>query len=93
MPAPDESLTGNLLGAAFTDAQFLSAHEAATFLQISPETLRTWEEEFGFPASLMSDPVPNYLITDLLAIQDALPHALSVTSAIHTARRSITEAP
>ena len=92
MSAADESLTRNLLGAALTDAQFLSAHEAANFLQISPETLRTWEEEFGFPAALKSDPAPNYPITELLALHDALPHALSITSAIHAARRSITEA-
>jgi hypothetical protein len=72
----------------------LTAHEAATFLHISPETLLAWEHEFGFPVSVRStQPTPNYLISELLALQDALPDALSITSAIHIARQRVGEAP
>jgi hypothetical protein len=69
-------------------ADSLSADDAANFLDISTATLCAWEQRFGFPAAVMSEhPAPNYLVTDLLALQDALPEALSITSAIQTARR------
>jgi hypothetical protein len=79
-----------MLHATAGKAQSLSAHDAASFLDISPATLRAWEQAFGFPTSVESEePAPNYLITELVAIQDALPDALSITSAMHTARRSV----
>jgi hypothetical protein len=34
-------------------------------------------------------PDPNYRMTELLALQDALADALSITSAVHTARQRI----
>jgi hypothetical protein len=37
-------------------------------------------------------PAPKYLIAELVALQDALPGALSITSAIHTARRHVDHA-
>jgi hypothetical protein len=89
-PNPDAQLTENMPLAGASDARSLPAHEAASFLQISPATLRAWEQEFGFPASVRSNHAdPNYLITELLALQHALPEALSITSAIHSARRRI----
>jgi hypothetical protein len=52
--------------------------------------LRAWEHEFGFPASVGSEhPAPKYLVTELLALQDALCDALSITAAIHTARQHV----
>jgi hypothetical protein len=84
-PGPDGPPT-EMLHAAASEAQSLSAHEAASFLEISPATLRAWEQAFGFPTSVESaEPDPNYLITELVAIQDAL----SITSAIHAARRRL----
>jgi hypothetical protein len=89
-PNPEAPLTENMLLAAASDERSLPVHEAASFLHISPATLRAWEREFGFPASVRSEhPTPTYLIAELLALQDALPDASSVTSAIHTARRRI----
>jgi hypothetical protein len=89
-PDTDGRPTENMLHAAVSEARSLSAHEAASFLEISPATLRAWEQAFGFPTSVESEePAPNYLITELVAIQDALPDALSITSAIHTARRRL----
>jgi hypothetical protein len=80
--------------AAVTGARSLTAHEAADFLHVSLATLRTWEQEFGFPASRESKPAArDYLISELLALQDALPEALSVSSAIRSARRQIAHAP
>jgi hypothetical protein len=90
MPAADGPPTADALRAAVTDARSLTAHEAANLLCISPATLRAWEHEFGFPASVRSEhPAPNYRVTDLLALQDALSNALSITSAINTARQRI----
>jgi hypothetical protein len=87
---PDARQTENMLLAAASDERSLPVHEAASFLHISPATLRAWEREFGFPASVSSEhPTPTYLIAELLALQDALPDASSVTSAIHAARRRI----
>lgn len=78
----------NTLRATVTDAQSLPAHEAANFLHISPTTLGAWEQQFGFPASVGSEhPAAAYLITELLALQDALCDALSITSAIQSARQ------
>lgn len=92
-PSPDAALSERLPPGEGSDTGSLPAHEAASFLHISAATLRSWEEEFGFPASTRSaDPDPNYLITELLALQDALADALSITSAVHAARQSIDRA-
>jgi hypothetical protein len=90
-PAPDAALTDPLC-AAVTETQSLPAHEAANFLHISPTTLRAWEQEFGFPTSVRSEhPAPTYLVTELLALQDALCDASSITAAIHSARQRATQ--
>jgi hypothetical protein len=92
-PCPDGAPSERLLPGAGSDAGSLPAHEAAGFLQISAATLRSWEQEFGFPASMKSaDPDPNYRMTELLALQDALADALSITSAVHTARQRVDRA-
>lgn len=93
MPAPDNLPTDDTLHAAVTGARSVTAHEAADFLHITPATLRTWEQQFGFPAPVRSEhPDPNYLVTELLVLQDALSEALSITSAIHAARQRIAHA-
>ena len=84
-PAPDTPLT-DTLRATVAEAQSLPVHDAANFLHISPTTLLAWEQQFGFPASVGSDHPATYRITELLALQDALSDALSITSAIESAR-------
>jgi hypothetical protein len=92
-PSPDGVPSERLLPGECSDAGSLPAHEAAGFLHISAATLRSWEQEFGFPASMESThPDPNYRMTELLALQDALADALSITSAVHTARQTIERA-
>jgi hypothetical protein len=92
-PSPDGMPSERLLPGEGSDPRSLSAHEAASFLNISAATLQSWEQEFGFPASMRSaHPDPNYRMTELLALQDALADALSITSAVHTARQSIDRA-
>lgn len=87
MTPRDPMSTENRRGAAVSGARSLTADEAANLLHISPATLRAWEQAFGLPTSLRSEsPAANYLTTELLALHDALPEALSITSAIHTAR-------
>jgi hypothetical protein len=89
-PNPDGALSERLLPGEGGDAGTLTAREAASFLQISAATLQSWEQEFGFPASMRSAHHDlNYLMTELLALQDALADALSITSAVHTARQSV----
>jgi hypothetical protein len=89
-PNPNGSPAEHAVHTAAGDAPSLPVHEAASFLEISPATLRGWEQAFGFPASVRSDqPVPTYLVAELVALQGALPGALSITSAIHTARRCV----
>jgi hypothetical protein len=89
-PNPDTPPAENALHAAAGDALSLPVHEAASFLDISPATLRGWEQAFGFPASVSPEqPVPTYLVAELVALQDALPSALSITSAIQSARRRV----
>lgn len=92
-PSPDGALNGRLLQGEGSAAGWLPAPEAASFLEISPATLRSWEQEFGFPTSMRSaHSVPKYPITELLALQAALADALSITSAVHTARQRIDRA-
>jgi hypothetical protein len=89
-PRRGAPVTEDLLLVAPSSARSLPAQEAASLLNISPAALQAWEREFGFPASVSSEhPAPSYLITELLALQDALSGALSIASAVHTARRSM----
>ena len=79
--------------AAVTGARSLTADEAAGFLHVSLATLRAWERQFGFPASLESAHADrDYLVCELLALQGALSESLSVSSAMHTARRQLAHA-
>jgi hypothetical protein len=87
-PAPDAAPSDDTFGAAVIEARSLPAHEAANLLHISPATLRAWEQGFGFPVSVGCEhAVPEYLVTELLALQEALSEALSITAAIHAARQ------
>lgn len=68
----------------------LKTSEAASFLNVSPNTLRSWERRFGFPKPRRS-PGQHRLYTygDIAALRDALLAGLSISSAISVAREGL----
>lgn len=68
----------------------LKTSEAAAFLNVSPNTLRSWERRFGFPRPGRS-PGQHRLYTygDITALRDALLAGLSISSAISVAREGL----
>jgi DNA-binding transcriptional MerR regulator len=71
--------------------RFLKTSEAATLLNVSPNTLRAWERRFGFPKPQRS-PGKHRLYThgEVAALRDALQEGLSISSAISRAREGLT---
>lgn len=68
----------------------LKTSEAAAFLNVSPNTLRSWERRFGFPRPRRS-PGQHRLYTygDVTALRDALLAGLSISSAISVAQEGL----
>ena len=68
----------------------LKTSEAAAFLNVSPNTLRSWERRFGFPQPRRS-PGQHRLYTygDVTALRDALLSGLSISSAISVAQEGL----
>lgn len=68
----------------------LKTSEAASFLNVSPNTLRSWERRFGFPRPRRS-PGQHRLYTygDVTALRDALLTGLSISSAISVAQEGL----
>jgi DNA-binding transcriptional MerR regulator len=68
----------------------LKTSEAAALLNVSPNTLRAWEQRFGFPKPERS-PGKHRLFTygEIAALRDALQDGLSISSAISRAREGI----
>ena len=68
----------------------LKTSEAAAFLNVSPNTLRSWERRFGFPQPRRS-PGQHRLYTygDVTALRDALLSGLSISSAIGVAQEGM----
>jgi len=68
----------------------LKTSEAATFLNVSPNTLRSWERRFGFPRPMRS-PGQHRLYTygDITALRDALLAGLSISSAMGVAQEGL----
>jgi MerR family transcriptional regulator, light-induced transcriptional regulator len=68
----------------------LKTSEAAAFLSVSPNTLRSWERRFGFPRPRRS-PGQHRLYThgDITALRDALLAGLSISSAISVAQEGL----
>src|SRR2546423_7496100 len=65
----------------------LKTREAASLLNVSPNTLRTWERKFGFPRPLRSPGRHRaYTHAEIVALRDALRRGLSVPSAISVVR-------
>jgi MerR family transcriptional regulator, light-induced transcriptional regulator len=71
--------------------RYLKTSEAATLLNVSPNTLRAWERRFGFPKPQRS-PGRHRLYThgEVAALRDALLEGLSISSAISRAREGVT---
>ncbi len=65
----------------------LDLEQAATLLDVSPETLLTWEQRFGFPSSTPAE--PRYSQSEVLALRDSLDDGASIASAIAMARERI----
>jgi hypothetical protein len=70
--------------------RYLKTSEAATLLNVSPNTLRAWERRFGFPKPQRS-PGQHRLYThgEVVALRDALQDGLSISSAISRAREGL----
>jgi DNA-binding transcriptional MerR regulator len=70
--------------------RYLKTSEAATLLNVSPNTLRAWERRFGFPQPQRS-PGKHRLFThgEVAALRDALQEGLSISSAVSRAREGL----
>ena len=68
----------------------LKTSEAATLLNVSPNTLRAWERRFGYPRPQRS-PGKHRLYThgEIAALRDALHDGLSISSAVSRAREGL----
>jgi hypothetical protein len=68
----------------------LKTSEAAAFLNVSPNTLRSWERRFGFPQPRRSPGQHRlYTYADVTALRDALLSGLSISSAIGVAQEGL----
>jgi MerR family transcriptional regulator, light-induced transcriptional regulator len=70
--------------------RYLKTSEAATLLNVSANTLRTWEARFDFPKPQRS-PGRNrmYMHCEVAALREALYDGLSVSSAVSRAREGL----
>jgi DNA-binding transcriptional MerR regulator len=70
--------------------RYLKTSEAATLLNVSPNTLRAWERRFGFPKPQRS-PGRHRLFThgEVASLRDALQEGLSISSAVSRAREGL----
>jgi hypothetical protein len=61
--------------------------EAAAYLNVSPNTLRAWEQRFGFPRPERSPGHHrHYAFAELVALRESLSNGLAVSSAVSAAR-------
>ncbi len=72
--------------------RYLKTNEAASLLNISANTLRSWEQRFSFPTPQRSKGQHrNYLHAEVAALHDALEDGLSMSSAVARARRKLAD--
>ena len=65
----------------------LQLDEAAAVLCVSPDTLRAWDQRFGYPRSVFGGAgQPRYSYEVVIALRDSLEAGLSIASAINKAR-------
>src|SRR5438105_4233949 len=68
----------------------LKTSEAAALLNVSPNTLRAWEQRFGFPKPQRSPGKHRlFIYGEIAALRDALQDGLSISSAISRAQEGI----
>lgn len=68
----------------------LKTSEAASLLNVSPNTLRAWERRFGYPKPQRSAGKHRlYTHGEIAALRDALHEGLSISSAISVAREAL----
>lgn len=68
----------------------LKTSEAASLLNVSPNTLRAWERRFGYPKPQRSAGRHRlYTHGEVAALRDALQQGLSISSAISRAREAL----
>jgi MerR family transcriptional regulator, light-induced transcriptional regulator len=68
----------------------LKTSEAAAVLNVSPNTLRSWERRFGYPAPQRTSGQHRvYTAGEVLALRDALREGLSIASAVSRAREAV----
>lgn len=68
----------------------LKTSEAATLLNVSPNTLRAWERRFGYPKPQRSAGRHRlYTHGEVVALRDALQQGLSISSAVSRAREAL----
>ena len=66
----------------------LQVDEAAAMLCVSPDTLRAWEQRFGYPHSVPGGAGERrYAQREVIALRDSLRAGLSIAAAIDKARR------
>jgi hypothetical protein len=63
----------------------LDLNHAAALLGVGPETLLAWEARYGFPTSSTSD--RRYNRSEVLALRDSIPDAVSIAAAVARARQ------
>jgi DNA-binding transcriptional MerR regulator len=69
---------------------YLKTSEAATLLNVSPNTLRAWERRFGFPNPQRSPGRHRYYTHgEVSALRDSLQDGLSISSAVSRAREGL----
>jgi MerR family transcriptional regulator, light-induced transcriptional regulator len=70
--------------------RYLKTSEAASLLNVSPNTLRAWERRFGFPKPQRSPGKHRlYMYGEVAALRDALQEGLSISSAVSRAREGL----
>lgn len=70
--------------------RYIKTSEAATLLDISPNTLRAWERRFGFPKPRRSPGGHRaYTHGEVVALREALQGGLSISSAVPRARAGL----
>ncbi|MFP5361726.1 MAG: MerR family DNA-binding transcriptional regulator [Thermoleophilia bacterium] len=68
----------------------LKTSEAASLLNVSPNTLRAWERRFGYPKPQRSAGRHRlYTYGEVTALRDALQQGLSISSAVSRAREAL----
>ena len=67
----------------------LKTSEAATLLNVSPNTLRAWERRFGYPKPRRSPGKHRiYNRAEIMALREAIEEGLSISSAVSVAREA-----